>query len=107
MQIVVRTQTEWDSLWHRHYSGANNRPPFPRIDFDRDWVVGIFLGTKPTGGYDVVITRAERRDSYLYVFYREKSPPSNAMVTQALTQPFDIVRVARDGNPEIIFRRDL
>ena len=107
LQIVVRTQAEWDSLWHRHYSGANNPPPSPRIDFDRDWVVGIFLGTKPTGGYDVTITRAERRDSYLYVFYREKSPPPNAMVTQALTQPFDIVRVARDGNPEIIFRRDL
>lgn len=107
LQIVVRTQTEWDSLWHRHYSGANNPPPSPPIDFDRDLVVGIFLGTKPTGDYGIEITRAERRDSSLYVYYREKSPPPNAMVTQALTQPFDIVRVARDGNREIIFRRDL
>jgi hypothetical protein len=107
LQIVVRTQADWDKLWHRHYSGANNPPPFPRIDFDRDLVIGIFLGQKPTGGHAVAITRAEQRDSYLYVFYREKSPPPNAMVTQALTQPFDIVRVAREGNPEIIFRRDL
>lgn len=107
LQIVVRTQADWDKLWHRHCSGANNPPPFPRIDFDRHLVVGIFLGTKPTGGYDVAITRAEQHDSYLYVFYREKSPTPNAIFTQALTQPFDIVRVARNGNPEIIFRRDL
>jgi protease stability complex PrcB-like protein len=107
LQIVVRTQAEWDGLWHRHYSGANNPPPSPRIDFDRDLVIGIFLGQKPTGGYDVEITRVERSDSSLYVYYGEKSPPPNAMVTQALTQPFDIVRVVKDGNPEIIFRRDL
>lgn len=106
LQIVARTQTEWDSLWHRHYAGTTNAPPFPRIDFDTYCVVGMFLGTKPGGGYVIEITAAQRRDSFLYLYYREKSPSPNAMVTQALTQPFHIVRVAKDGNPEIIFRRD-
>jgi PrcB C-terminal len=76
------------------------------VDFDREMVVGIFLGEKSTGGYEVEIVRAEQRDSSLYFYYREKAPPPGAMVTQALTQPFHLVRVAKYGNPQIIFRRD-
>ena len=81
----------------------------PIVDFDREMVVGIFLGEKSTGGYEVEIVRAERRDSSLYFYYREESPPPNAMVTQALTQPFHLVRITKyqkQQNPQIIFRRD-
>jgi PrcB C-terminal len=76
------------------------------VDFDREMVVGIFLGEKSTGGYEIEIVRAEQGDSSLYFYYREKSPPPGAMVTQALTQPFHLVRVAKYDNPQIIFRRD-
>ena len=107
LQLVIRNQDDWNSFWKRHSSTETNPAPPPRIDFDREWVVGIFLGEKRTGGYTAEIVRAERRDSSLYFHYREKSPAPDAMVTQALTQPFHLVRVSKNGNPEIVFRRDL
>jgi PrcB C-terminal len=106
LQVVIRNQDEWNAFWKRHSSIDTNPPPVPIIDFNREMVVGIFLGEKSTGGYQVEFVQAERRDSAFYFYYREKSPPPGAMVTQALTQPFHLVRVAKYDNPQIIFRRD-
>ena len=106
LQIVVRNQDEWNAIWKRHSSIDRNPPLAPSIDFNREMVVGIFLGEKRTGAYEVEIGRAERRDSSLYFYYREKSPAADAIATQVLTQPFHLVKVAKYDNLQIIFRRD-
>jgi PrcB C-terminal len=106
LQTIIRNQVEWQAFWKRHSSTDTNPAFTPSVDFDREIVVGIFLGEKSTGGYEVEIVRAERRDSSLYFYYREKSPPPGAMVTQALTQPFHLVKVAKYENLQVIFRRD-
>jgi PrcB C-terminal len=106
LQTAIRDQDEWTVFWKQHSSIDTSPALAPTVHFDREIVVGIFLGEKSTGGYEVEIVRAERRDSSLYFYYREESPPPGAMVTQALTQPFHLVRVAKYQNPQIIFRRD-
>ena len=106
LQTVIRNQDEWKALWKRHSSTDTNPSPAPIVDFNREMVVGIFLGEKRTGGYEVEIVRAERRDSSLYFYYRAESPPPGAMVTQALTQPFHLVKIAKYENLQVIFRRD-
>jgi len=104
-QIAVRGHGEWTALWRKHASVESGSPPLPVIDFDKEIVVGLFLGYKPTGGYDVQISRVERRNDALTIYYQEKSPPPGAMVTQALTQPFHIVRIIGEVGSEVIFRR--
>jgi hypothetical protein len=106
LQTVIRNQDEWNVFWKRHSSTDTNPAPVPIINFDREMVVGIFLGEKSTGGYEVEIVRAERSDSALYFYYRQDNPPPGAMVTQSLTQPFHLVKVAKYQNLQIIFRRD-
>jgi hypothetical protein len=106
LQVVIRNQDEWSVFWKRHSSIDANPALAPIIEFDREMVVGIFLGEKSTGGYEVEIVRAERRDSSLYFYYREESPPPGAIVTQALTQPFHLVKLAKYENLQVIFRRD-
>lgn len=106
LQTVIRNQGEWKALWKRHSSADASPPPAPIIDFNREMVVGIFLGEKRTGGYEVEIVRAERHDSALYFYYREKTPAAGEMVTQALTQPFHLVKVAKYEKLQVIFRRD-
>jgi hypothetical protein len=69
-------------------------------------VVGLFVGEKSTGGYEVEITRAERRDAKLYLYYVEKSPPRDAMVTQVLTQPYHLVKIPRDDTPVTFVRQN-
>jgi hypothetical protein len=50
LQTVIRNQDEWNAFWKRHSSTDTNPTPVPIVDFDREMVVGIFLGEKSTGG---------------------------------------------------------
>jgi PrcB C-terminal len=104
-QIVIRNQSEWQTLWKKHVSTDSNPAVLPAIPFDKEIVAAVFLGEKTTGGYDVEIVAAERTPGTFIISYREKRPPSGGIVIQALTQPFHIIRLARDDSLTTSFRR--
>lgn len=103
LQIVVRSQAEWVALWRRHANELNSTPPM--VHFDREIVVGVFLGQKPTGGYDTAIVRAEKSADALVIYYEEKTPAPGSIVIQVLEQPYHIVRMNRDVGSMVTFRR--
>jgi len=94
-QIVVRSQNEWTALWSRHMRAPSAPPPPPSVDFSRDMVVALFMGERPTGGYAIEVTQIERTDAGLSIRYRTRHPDPSAMQTQALTQPFHLIKLAR------------
>jgi protease stability complex PrcB-like protein len=96
LQVVIRAPAEWESLWKRHTSIQSPPSPAPVVDFVTEMVVGVFLGEKSRGGYEVEIKNAELKDSVLYVYYVEKSPSPGGATIQALTQPFHIVKLPRN-----------
>ena len=104
LTMVVRTQGDWDTLWKRHASIQSPPPPAPAVDFSREMVAGVFAGEKNTGGYEVEITGVEVKDSRVYVRYGEKAPPSGGIVTQALTQPFHLIKLPKSDMP-IVFEK--
>ncbi len=55
-----------------------------------------YFGEKPTGGYGIEITQVSLRGSTLTVEAGVTVPPKDAMVTQALTYPFDAVWIPAD-----------
>jgi len=94
-EVVVRTADEWTALWKQH--APDQRPPV--VDFTRSMVVGIFVGSRPTGGHSVEITRVDREGSDLVVTYRERQPGNSDIVTQVITMPFELVTIDRfDGH---------
>jgi hypothetical protein len=99
--VVVRTPAEWATLWKQH-GGERSAPA---VDLTRSIVVGVFLGTRPTAGYSVEITRIGKRDADLIVMYRERRPEPSDMLAQVLTAPFHIVRTASHTGP-VKFQRD-
>ena len=103
-QAVVRSQAEWLELWRTHSNELYSTPP--TVLFDQEMVVAIFLGEKPTGGYDITITRTERSGDELVIYYQEKVPTPGSMLVQAFTQPFHMVRIpSKDVGARVIFRR--
>ena len=50
-QVTVRTGAEWAVAWRAH---AGDRPA-PVVDFSKEMVVAVFLGTRRTSGYGVEI----------------------------------------------------
>ncbi len=105
LQTVARNQTEWQALWQNHAAIQSNQPSPPAIDFSHQMVVAVFMGDKPTGGYEISIISAEQTNGALIVSYSEKEPRPSAITTQAFTQPFHIVRVAIPYAEKVVFRR--
>ena len=94
-QVTVRTAAEWQTLWNSH----SPTEKIPSVDFAKQMVVGIFLGSKPSTGHEVEIVgvRTERKD--LVVEYVQKQPGRGTMAAQILTEPFHLVAVARHSGP--------
>ena len=94
-EVTVRTAAEWTALWKLH---AGERPR-PAVDFSKSTVMGVFLGSRPTGGYDVEITGIEKEGSDLIVTWREQRPERGAMLSQVLTMPFHLVSIPKHTGP--------
>jgi hypothetical protein len=94
-QAVIRTDAEWTELWRAHAP----RRPEPEIDFSKEMVLGVFLGTRPTAGFAVEITGVHEEGGELTVEYRESRPPRGSITAQILTSPFHVVAVPRTAGP--------
>jgi PrcB C-terminal len=88
-QVTVRTAAEWKAVWKDHAPTEK----MPAVDFAKDMVVGIFLGTKPSAGHEVEIVRVRPDGKDLIVEYVQKQPAPGTMAAQMLTEPFHLVAV--------------
>jgi len=90
-QVAVRTAAEWKTLWRRHSPDRDQ----PRVDFARDMVLGVFLGSRATAGFSVEIVSALVEQGVLVVRFRETRPQSDRIVAQVVTSPYHLVAVPR------------
>jgi PrcB C-terminal len=90
-QATVRSAVEWEKLWRLH-AGERARPA---VDFGREMVVAVFLGSRPTAGFSIEIVDAREEGDALVVQYRETRPPAGGIVAQVLTSPYHIVAMPR------------
>ena len=45
---IARNMEDWASLWTEHNRGNFHVPPLPEVDFEREIVLGCFLGIQPS-----------------------------------------------------------
>ena len=99
-QVVARTVPEWTTLWRQH---SPDRPR-PAVDFAREMVAGVFLGSRPSAGFAIDIVSAGAEHGALIVRYRETIPPPGSITAQVITSAYCIVALPRrDG--EVRFER--
>lgn len=60
------------------------------------------MGEKTTGGYSITIGKVEETDKNIIVSVKEKEPEPGAMVTNAMTNPYTIVKI--NSKKEIIIQ---
>jgi len=92
---VVRDEASWARLWAEIHAGFTPAPPLPAVDFARHMLIAVALGTRPSGGFGVKVRSVASRGERLEVSVAESCPAAGAMVTLSLTQPVEVVRVAR------------
>lgn len=94
---VVKSQAEWEKLWKQHLSTRiqDRAPEPPKVDWEKERVLAVFLGARPTGGYALRIEGIKPEKGKLVVFLSERKPAPNDIVTQAFTAPFHMVAVPK------------
>lgn len=88
---AVYVEEEFARLWTMAY--GEDAPLMPEVDFASEYVIGVFAGQKPSGGHAIRVERIEDGNTVRTVSVTLEEPDSGCVVTQALTSPFQLVRV--------------
>lgn len=65
------------------------------VDFDKQMLIGVTMGSRATGGYSIRITDVTETPDTIYVHTKQSKPDSGAPVTQAFTYPQDFVTIPK------------
>jgi hypothetical protein len=100
-QVVVRDAAEWRKLWQQHSPDR----PMPAVDFSKESVVAVFMGSRNTAGYNIAIVSTTDANGALIVKYKETTPPRGAITAQILTFPYHIVAIPKTSATQIKFEK--
>lgn len=83
--------------WNAAHASLLTPPALPAVDFSRETVLALFMGSQPSGGYSIGLQRLSQLDGEYYADINLGSPAPGTMTSQALTSPWQLVRVLRGG----------
>ena len=97
---AIRSQQGWDDLWR--LAAPNPSPqadqsiPPPDADFTKTMILVAALGTRPSGGYSVIIQSAFDDGAVIHVYVLEVRPTGpDCMAVSAVTHPVSIALIPR------------
>ncbi|MEN2402678.1 protease complex subunit PrcB family protein [Flavobacterium sp. MC2016-06] len=101
--LVASSQEKMDLYFTKHENTCSS-PTDPNIDFTKNYLVGIFAGAKPTGGYAIKMTSIVENNCEIIINFYEKGPIAGENLTQATTYPSDFILIPKTSKP-ILFNR--
>ncbi len=93
--VVIKDKAAWTRLWNDTYKNTVPAPSVPDVDFDKQMVIGVYLGEMPNGCRTARITKVAVAADKLVVNYSEHDDLRAVMCSQALSSPFHLVAVTR------------
>ena len=100
-QVLVRTEAEWTKLWQQHAPDH----PRPRVDFSKEMVVAVFMGSRPNAGFGTTITSATAGNGALIVRYKDTKPGPASVSAQILTFPYHLVAIPKAAVTDVKFQK--
>ncbi|KND47897.1 MAG: hypothetical protein AB199_04035 [Parcubacteria bacterium C7867-004] len=93
--FAVYDADEFKKLWENAHDSDGT--PLPKIDFDTEYVIGVFAGTKSSGGHAITIEKITESEGVRTVYITMTKPAAGCVTSQALTSPYEIVAVPFSG----------
>lgn len=90
--VVVKDGAAWRRLWAEH---AGSEMPPPQVDFAADMVVGVFLGSRPSGCHSTAIKGIERVGSTLRIDQVDTVPGPAVRCMMMIVTPAHLVVTPR------------
>lgn len=100
-RVLVRTEAEWTKLWQQH----NPDRPRPAVDFSKEMVVGVFMGSRTSAGFSTAILSATAANGALIVRYTETMPAAGGVSAQVLTFPYHLVAIPKAAVTDVRFEK--
>jgi hypothetical protein len=97
---VASTSEEWNALWKSHAPGK----AAPKVDFAKRRVVAVFLGSRPTAGYQIEIIGTKTEGNNVIVEWSEVRPQPGLLTAQVLTSPAAFASIPA-SKAEVTFRK--
>lgn len=99
-ELIVESIAQLGNLWE----SLSSNGPLPKIDFNKYVIAAVFLGVRPTGGYDVKFGKPYQEEGKIIIPYEEIKPTLGQFATQAFTQPYRMKVLQKNG--EIVLRKN-
>lgn len=94
VNYFITSETQLNELWKM--VDATSTPP--KIDFEKEAVIAVFAGQKPTTGYEIRVSKVE--DSEIRnVSLTLEEPDSRCIESQIIIAPYEIVTVSATSLP--------
>ncbi|HEX2792493.1 MAG TPA: protease complex subunit PrcB family protein [Candidatus Paceibacterota bacterium] len=93
---AARDAESFARLWAMAH-GTDGTTPLP-VDFDENYVIGVFMGQQPSGGHAIEVSSVTDRGGERVVAVTLTRPGSTCVVTNALTSPYQFVVVPNGMN---------
>lgn len=97
--IVVKTESEWITIWERHTLIRVPQESPPYIDFSRSFVVCTFMGRCPTTGYFIDIERVWTDGEHVFVKVTKHGPPEGFLTNPMITCPYIMILMEKVDMP--------
>lgn len=98
-RVVIRDARVWQRYWTDIHRPFIPPPAPPDVDFTREIVLLVAMGTRPSGGFVIRIDSATVDTFGLRVQVTQIVPGKGCAVPAVVTQPVDMVRVPATDLP--------
>lgn len=101
---LVTEGKQWGNLWGRIHSNETPVPNMPSVNFSINQVLAVFMGSKNTGGYGIEIKQVVDTGKQIVAVVTEITPPEGSITTQAITQPYHIIKIENPEGKPVVFK---
>lgn len=101
---VIADTDAYEALFARIGVWKQDSGAAPPVDFEKQLVVAVLMGEKPTAGYTVAMNKTARvGHGILTIDVITAYPPPDALTAQVVTSPYALAVVERGGYTRVAF----
>ena len=94
---VIKNNDELKQLFGVLNSTKSPSDKIPEVQFNKNIVVGLFMGTKNSSGFSIEINHIDYKPDETVIEYRETTPKGRVMTV--MTSPFQLAKINRTNTP--------
>jgi hypothetical protein len=94
---VIDSQQQLEAIWEDLFGLLDK----PRVNWEKEVLLGVFLGEKPTGGYSLKVNEVRLEDRELEIDVEVIQPEPGSFVIMIITYPGRLISLSRADLPSL------